>query len=48
MVAERYGISEQTVWKWRKRDSVHDLSHVQHRPPPMRAASCVTWRVQRR
>ena len=22
MVAERYGISEQTVWKWRKRDSV--------------------------
>ena len=31
MVAERYGISEQTVWKWRKRDSVHDLSHTQHR-----------------
>ena len=22
IVAERYGISEQTVWKWRKRDSV--------------------------
>ncbi len=24
IVAERYGISEQTVWKWRKRDSVKD------------------------
>ena len=22
MVAERFGISEQTVWKWRNRDSV--------------------------
>jgi transposase-like protein len=22
IVAERYGISEQTIWKWRKRDSV--------------------------
>lgn len=31
MVAERYGISEQTVWKWRKRDGVHDLSHTPHR-----------------
>ena len=31
MLAERYGISEQTVWKWRKRDSVHDLSHTAHR-----------------
>ena len=30
-VAERYGISEQTVWKWRKRDSVHDRSHTAHR-----------------
>ena len=27
-VAERYGISEQTVWKWRKRDSVHALSRA--------------------
>ena len=24
VVAKRYGISEQTVWKWRNRDSVHD------------------------
>jgi len=31
MMAERYGISEQTVWKWRKRDSVHDRSHTAHR-----------------
>lgn len=30
MVAERYGISEQTVWKWRRRDSVHDRSHTPH------------------
>ena len=28
MVAERYGISEQTVWKWRNRDSVQDRSHT--------------------
>ncbi len=28
VLAERYGISEQTVWKWRKRDSVHDRSHT--------------------
>jgi transposase InsO family protein/transposase-like protein len=31
IVAERYGISEQTVWKWRKRDSVHDRSPTAHR-----------------
>ena len=30
-LAERYGISEQTVWKWRKRDGVHDVSHTPHR-----------------
>ncbi|MBL3567263.1 IS481 family transposase, partial [Rhodovulum sulfidophilum] len=30
-VAERYGISEQTVWKWRNRDDVHDRSHTPHR-----------------
>jgi hypothetical protein len=23
VLAERYGITQQTVWKWRKRDSVH-------------------------
>ncbi len=26
LVAERFGISEQTVWKWRGRDDVHDRS----------------------
>lgn len=31
MVAERYGISQQTVWKWRKRDCVHSLSRTPHR-----------------
>jgi transposase InsO family protein len=31
VVAERYGISEQTVWKWRKRVGVHDHSHTAHR-----------------
>ncbi len=29
--SQRRGISEQTVWKWRKRDSVHDRSHTAHR-----------------
>ena len=27
-VAERYGISEQPVWKWRKRVNVYDRSHT--------------------
>jgi transposase-like protein len=31
MVAERYGVSGQTVWKWRNRDHVHDRSHTPHR-----------------
>ena len=31
VLADRYAISEQTVWKWRKRDSVHDRSHTPHR-----------------
>lgn len=30
-VAERYGISEQTVWKWRNRDDVRDRSHTPHK-----------------
>lgn len=30
-LACRYGTTEQTVWKWRKRDSVHDRSHTAHR-----------------
>ena len=31
VLAERHGISEQTVWKWRKRDDVQDRSHTPHR-----------------
>ena len=27
VLAERHGTTEQTVWKWRKRDSVQDRSH---------------------
>ena len=30
-LAERYGTTEQTVYKWRYRDSVHDRSHTPHR-----------------
>ena len=31
VLARRYGTTEQTVWKWRKRDSVNDRSHRAHR-----------------
>ena len=31
MVSELYGISEQTVLKYRKGDGVHDRSHTAHR-----------------
>ncbi|MEM7644941.1 MAG: IS481 family transposase [Pseudomonadota bacterium] len=31
VLADRDGVSEQTVWKWRNRDSVHDRSHTPHR-----------------
>ena len=31
VLARRYGTTEQTVWKWRKRDSVNDRSHMAHR-----------------
>ena len=31
IVEKRSVISAQTVWKWRKRDSVHDLSHTPHK-----------------
>ena len=31
ILAERFGTTEQTVWKWRKRDSVHDRRHTAHR-----------------
>ena len=31
LLAERHGTTGQTVWKWRKRDSVEDRSHTPHR-----------------
>lgn len=31
MVAERYGNSGQTVWKWRNRDSTAGRSRIPHR-----------------
>ena len=31
VLADRHGISEQTVYKWRHRDSVEDKSHTPHR-----------------
>ena len=30
-LAERFGTTEQTVYKWRHRDGVHDRSHTPHR-----------------
>lgn len=48
VLAERYGISEQTVYKWRKRDSVEDRSHTPHRLQttltPVQQAVAVTLR----
>jgi len=29
-LAERFGTTEQTVCKWKHRDSVHNRSHVPH------------------
>ena len=31
VLAKRFGITEQTVYKWKKRDSVYDRSHTAHR-----------------
>ena len=46
MVAERYWISQQTEWKWRNRDDVHDLSHPPHKlqttlAPPQEAGAAL-------
>ena len=30
VLAERFGTTEQTVYKWRHRDAVHDRSHTPH------------------
>ena len=31
VLAERHGTTEQTLWKWRKRDNVEVRSHPPHR-----------------
>ncbi len=31
ILAERFGMTAQTVCKWKHRDSVHDRSHTPHR-----------------
>jgi transposase-like protein len=36
-LAERFGTTEQTVYKWKHRDSVHDRSHTQSRLQTMLA-----------
>lgn len=30
-LAERFGVTAQTIYKWRKRDSIEDRSHTPHR-----------------
>ena len=47
-LAERFGTTEQTVYKWKHRDSVHDRSHTPHRLQttltPAQEAVAVAWR----
>ena len=31
VLAERFGTTEQTIYKWKHRDTVHDRSHTPHR-----------------
>ena len=31
VLAARFGVTAQTIYKWRKRDSVEDRSHTPHR-----------------
>ena len=44
-MAEHYGISEQTVWKWRKRASIEDHSQIPHRQT---TPTTGLWRCARR
>ena len=39
VLAERHGTTEQTVWKWRKRDSVHDRIPTPPHPTVFRRPS---------
>jgi len=31
VLADRFGVTPQTIYKWRKRDTVEDRSHTPHR-----------------
>ena len=31
VLAEQFGVTPQTIYKWRKRDSIEDRSHTPHR-----------------
>jgi transposase len=33
-LAQRFGVSEVTVYEWKKRTSFQNCSHTAHRPPP--------------
>jgi hypothetical protein len=35
VLAQRFGITERTVYKWKKRSVFGDRSHTAHRPPPI-------------
>ena len=47
VLAERLGTTEQTIWKWRKHDSVQDRSYtppIVFRPPPQEAVAVALQR----
>lgn len=44
VLADRHGISEQTVYKWRHRDGVEDKSHTPHRLAATMPSACCSWR----
>ena len=45
VLAQRFGITERTVYKWKKRSVFGDRSHTAHSPPPAdRTHTCTTNR----
>ena len=44
-LAERFGTTEQTVYKWRHRSTVHDLSHTPHRLQIETEQETIQWIV---
>jgi hypothetical protein len=43
VLAERNGTTEQTFWKWRRRDSVADRSHTPHRLQNAAEKKTIQW-----